>query len=139
MAVIQLLVMPEERRPDFADVFSAASASDIPFKPEEVDLVTHTGFLPVEVEGLATGFEYYFDEIESGALPDEAMRFGSHQMISRTGGDMAEMLASLLFFRASAKLSGAAYVYPDDAIIIPPNEVDRYLTDQITMLRKYLK
>jgi hypothetical protein len=139
MSVIQLLVMDAESRPAFEDILDAAAASDVSFIPESFDLATHTGFLPVDVEGRATGFEYYFDAIEEGALPEDATRFGSHQMISRTGSDMAEMLASLLFFRATAKLAEAAYVYPDDAIIIPPAEVEGYLTDQINMLRKYLK
>ncbi len=139
MSVIQLLVMKPERRPDIQSIRDAGVSSETPFVPEEADLATHTGFLPVEIEGRNSGFEYYFEPIEDGALPDDATRFGSHQMISRTGGDLAEMLASLAFFQAAAKLSGAAYVYPDDAIIVPPTEVDAYLADQIKMLRKYLK
>jgi hypothetical protein len=139
MSVIQLLVMQPERCPQLADVREAALSEDTPYRPDDADLATHTGFLPVAVGEQQTGFEYYFEPIEAGQLPDEATRHGSHQMISRTGSDMAEMLASMLFFRTTAKLAGAAYVYPDDGIIVPPDQVDEYLSAQIKQLRKFLK
>ena len=139
MSVIQLLVMQPERRPQLADIREAASSEDSPYRPDEADLAWHTGFLPVAVGEQKTGFEYYFAPVDEGQLPDEAIRFGSHQMIARTGGNMTEMLASLLFFRTAARLSGAAYTYPDDGIVVIPEEVDSYLSDQIAQLRKFLK
>jgi hypothetical protein len=139
MSVIQLLVMNSDRRPELADIRQSAMAEDTAYFPSDADLKSHTGFLPVTVGERPTGFEYYFAPIEAGELPEEATLHGSHQMMARTGGDMAEMFASLLFLRTAARLSGAAYVYPDDGIVVSPAEVDGYLSIQIEQLQKFLK
>jgi len=139
MSVIQLLVMQPEKHPTHSQISEAARAESIPYQPENANLSSHTGFLPVLIGERKTGFEYYFAPVEDGQLPTEATQFGSWQMVARTGGDMAEMLASLLFFRTAAKLSGAAYVYPDDGTIIAPSGVDGFLSDQINQIGKFLK
>ena len=138
MSVIQLLVLDEAKRPELETIREEAQAEAKPYLPHGADLASHTGFLPVKIGEQDTGFEYYFDAISAEQLPEEATRFGSHQMIARTGGDFLEMLASLLFFRTVAKLSGAAYVYPDDGIIVPPTEVEAYLTEQIALVGEYI-
>lgn len=138
MSVIQLLVMKPERRPEFADIREAAASEEVPYYPEETNLRTHTGFLPVSIGDRETGFEYYFEPIETGQLPTEVTQNGSYQMISRTGSDMSEMLAALLFFRTAARLSGAAYIYPDDKTVVLPEEVDDYLSAQIAQVWKFL-
>jgi hypothetical protein len=137
MAVLQLLVMYPDRRPKMAEVIQAASADD--FSPHETDLESHSGFLPIAIGSRQTGFEYYYQPLEAGSVPDQALKFGSHAMIARTGGDFLEMYASLLFFRVAAKLADAAYAYPDDAIVLPPEEVESYLSDQLQLIKNYLR
>jgi hypothetical protein len=138
MSVMQLLVMDPARRPEIEDIRLAALAEDTPYFPYQADLSSHTGFLPVTIDELPTGFEYYFEPIGEGQLPTEASRHGSHQMITRTGGDMTEMLASLLFLRTAARLSGGAYMYPDEGIVVPPDEVAGFLSSHIEEVRKFL-
>jgi hypothetical protein len=139
MSVIQLLIMDPGQRPDMEQIRHAASAEDTSYFPDNADLNSHTGLLPVTVGERSTGFEYYFAPIDGGQLPQEAKQHGTHQMVARTGGDMAEMFASLLFLRTAARLSGAAYVYPDDGIIVPPEDVEGFLTSQIDQVRKFVK
>lgn len=138
MSVIQLLILNSERRPEYADIAQRAASEQTPYAAHEVDLASHTGFLPIKVGERETGFEYYFAPIEEGQLPPEVTRFGTHQIVARTGGDMSEMFASMLFLRTAANLSGAAYVYPDDGIVIPPEDVDKYLSEQIDQIQKYI-
>ena len=138
MSVIQLLVMASDQRPRLSDISREVSSDGTTFVPYEVDLASHTGFLPITIGERQTGFEFYFDEIANEQLPPEVTQFGTHQMVARTGSDMTEMLASMLFLRAAARLSGAAYVYPDDGMIIPPGEVESYLSDQIEQVRKFI-
>lgn len=138
MSIIQLLVMASEQLPQLPAISKEAATDDAPFVPNEVDLATHTGFLPITIGERQAGFEYYFDEIADGQLPPEVTRFGTHQMVARTGSDMAEMLAAMVFLRAAARLSGAAYVCPDDGIVIPPGEVETYLSNQIELVRKFI-
>jgi hypothetical protein len=130
--------MDPAKRPEIGAIREAALAEDTPYLPHEADLSSHTGFLPVTVEEHPTGFEYYFSSIGEGELPAEATQHGSHQMMARTGGHMDEMLASLLFLRTAARLSGAAYAYPDEGIIVAPQEVDSFLSSQIDQVKKFL-
>lgn len=138
MSVIQLLVLDANRRPEVADIAERAQSEQTPYVAHDADLAVHTGFLPVTIGQRETGFEYYFEPIEEGQLPPEAIRFGTHQIIARTGSDMVEMFASMLFLRTAANLSGAAYVYPDDGIIVPPEGVDAYLSEQIDQVQKFI-
>lgn len=138
MSVIQLLILYSDRRPEIADIVERVRSEQTPYVVHEAELASHAGFLPVSIGQRETGFEYYFAPIEEGQLPPEATRFGTHQIVARTGGDMAEMFASMLFLRTAANLSGAAYVYPDDGIIVPPEEVDAYLSEQIGQVQKFI-
>jgi hypothetical protein len=137
MAIYQFLVMTPDRRPKMEDVVREA-ALDNSFVPERVDLATHSGFLPITVGARKTGFEYYFEPIQRGSVPDEALQFGSHAMVARTGGDFAENYASALFFKVAAKLSKAAYVNSEDGIVLRPDQVDSYLSNMIRLLKNYV-
>jgi hypothetical protein len=117
---------------------AARAADPIDFS-HPADLAKHTGFLPVRVQGRDTGFEYYFDAVPDGALLPEALAFGSHHIITRTGSDFEEGRAALTFLKVAARLTGGAYVYPDDGIIVPPEDVQSYLDEQIEQYGKYVK
>ena len=132
MSVISLLIIKPQRLPSFEAIKTAAEASgdEIEFH-ETVDLNSHTGFLPVQVRGRDTGFEYYFDPIPQDSLLPEAAQYGTHHIVTRTGSDFEEGRAALLFLKLAAHLSGGAYVYPDDATIVPPEEVQAYLEEQV--------
>ena len=132
MSVISLLIIEPEYLPSFEAVKREAETSGGVIELHEpVDLNTHTGFLSVRVHGRQTGFEYYFEPIAQGALPPETVEFGTHHIVTRTGSDFEEGRAALLFLQVAAKLSGGAYAYPDDAIIVPPQETQAYLVEQV--------
>jgi hypothetical protein len=137
MSIIQALVFAGPTPPSIVDI--NAKAAEWAFVATDADLVTHAGFLPVRVGELETGFEYYFRNTSDDDLPEEAQKFGTHQMIARTGSRMDEMLASMMFFRAAAKINNAAYVYVDDGVVVAPTEVDSYLGEQISAIRSYME
>jgi hypothetical protein len=93
----------------------------------------------VSAFGRDTGFEFYFDAIQQEALPDGILRFGSHRIEIRTGSDFEEGRAALVFLRVAARLTDGAYVYPDDGILVPPNEVQSYLSAQVAEYERYIK
>ncbi len=74
-----------------------------------------------------------------GEVSSDAHRFGTHQILTRTGSDFEEDRATLLFLRVVARLSGGAFVYPADEIIIYPDQVDSYLTEQIDEYGNYIR
>ena len=140
MSVINLMVFDAAKLPTLEEVEAEARAGgeDINF-PEHVDLKTHTGFLPVRVSGRDTGFEHYFEPIPEGALPPEATAYGNHHVAARTGSDFEECRAAFVYFKVLSRLTGGAYVYPDDAIIIGPESVQTYLDEQIALIDGFIK
>ena len=140
MSVTSLLIFNADKLPSLDEVIAEATRSGEPIEfPEVVDTQSHTGFLPVRAFGRDTGFEYYFDAIPEGALPPEATQFGSHHIITRTGSSFEEGRAALLYLKVAARLTGGAYVYPDDAIIVGPESAQGYLNEQIEEYGKYIK
>jgi hypothetical protein len=105
----------------------------------DADLRSHAGYFPLRVHGRDTGFEFYFNAIPKGALPKEVLRFGSHHIVAKTGSDLEEGRAALVFLRLAARLTHGAYVYPDDGLIVPPDEVQSYLDEQIAEYEKYIR
>lgn len=140
MSVTSLLIFDADKLPSLAEVCSEATRSGDPIEfPEAVDTQSHTGFLPVRVFGRDTGFEYYFDAIPEGALPPEVTQFGSHHIVVQTGSSFEEGRAALMYLKIAAQLTGGAYVYPDDAIVVGPESAQSYLNEQIEEYGKYIK
>lgn len=140
MSVISLLLIDPEKLPTLDKIQDEALAGLDPLDfTHPADLIRHTGFLPVKAYGRDTGFEYYFAEVPEGSLPPEALTYGSHHIVTRTGSDFEEGRASLLFLKVVSRLAGGAYVYPDEGIIIAPDDVASYLNEQIEMYGKYIK
>ena len=138
--MISLLIVQPERLPTLASLQSEANTAGERLEFfEPADLTTHTGFLPMRVEGREIGFEYYYEAIPDGALPSEVTRFGSHHIVARTGASFEEGRAALTFLKVAARLTGGAYVYPDDETIVPPDEVQTYLSEQIAEYGKHIK
>lgn len=127
MAVEQLLFYDAAKLPASAEVQAKAQSLGYDFAFNgEYDLRTHTGFLPIKVDGAGTGFEYYFVPVsEVGELPEGVDPTWTHASLSATGGDFRELVAALIFFRSLAELTGGAYWYPGEALTAP----DRTLTD----------
>ena len=140
MSVISLLVLQPSKMPTLSEIAAEAvrGGDDIAF-PESVDLKTHTGFLPVKVMGRDTGFEHYFEPIPDGSLPPEATVYGSHHIVSQTASSFEEGRAALVYLKVVARMTGGAYVYPDDAIIIGPHSGQDYLDEQIAGFGKHIK
>lgn len=139
MAVISLLVFDSSKLPSFEVVRAKAKAQGGTLELyEAVDLARHQGYLPVRLSGRTTGFEYYFDAVPEGALPPEATEFGSHHIVTRTFGDMEEGRAAIAFLQVVAPLAGAAYVYPDDGIVVAPEQVEDYLAAQVEEFSRVL-
>ena len=132
MSVISLLIFDSARLPTFdamrTESVRGGEAIDL-FDP--VDLGTHAGYLPVRVSGRETGFEYYFEAIDAEALPPGAAELGTHNIITNTGSSFEEGRAALIFLKIAARLTEGTYLYPDDGIIIPPDQVGTYLDAQI--------
>ena len=140
MSVISLLVFKPERLPSIESLRAEAARGGEPIEIDsDVDLPSHKGYLPLRAFGRDTGFEFYFEAIPQGQLPDEALRFGSHHIVARTGSDFEEGRAALAFLRIAARLTDGAYVYPDDDIVVPPDEVQSYLAGQIAEYGQYIK
>ena len=140
MSVISLLVIEPSLLPDLKALQNEADlGGDAVNFFEQADLATHTGFFPMRVKGRDTGFEYYFEAIPEGALPQEVRKFGSHYIVARTGSSFEEGRAALAFLKIVARLTGGAYVYPDDGIIVAPEEVQGYLGEQIAEYDKHIK
>lgn len=132
VSVVSLLVIDPSKLPTFEAMCDEAARGGEPVElTYPADLKTHSGFLPFRVHGRDTGFEYYFDIVPQGALPADATSFGTHHLIARTGSSFEEGRAALLFLKVAARLTGGAYIYPDDAVIVPPEQVASYLSDQI--------
>jgi hypothetical protein len=140
MSVISLLVCNPDQLPSIERLREEAARGGDPIEFSSVaDLRSHTGYLPLRAFGRDTGFEFCFEAIPQGSLPQEILRFGSHQIVARTGSDFEEGRAALVFLRVVARLTHGAYVYPDDDLIVPPNEVQTYLDAQIAEFGKYIK
>jgi hypothetical protein len=76
----------------------AARAGDqIALSGDGDHLRLHSGYLPLRAFGGDTGFEFYFDAVPQGELPEEVLRFGSHYIVARTGSDFEEGRAALAF------------------------------------------
>ena len=76
MSVISFLIIKRGRLPTMEALQSEAARVGDPIDLiHPADLATHTGFLPVRVQGRDTGFEYYFDPVPEGALPREALTY----------------------------------------------------------------
>jgi len=140
VSIINLMVFDAAKLPTLVEVEAEARSGgeDISF-PEHVDLKTHSGFLPVRAFGRDTGFEHYFEPVEEGALPPEAVAYGDHHVIARTGSDLEECRAAFVYFKVLARLTDAAYVYPDDAIIISPDSVQTHMDEQIAAFAGFIK
>jgi len=133
-----MLIMRLDQLPSLEGLREKARRSREPIDFNyEFSLKEHTGFLPVQVHGRNTGFEYYFEPIPDGTLPSEAEQFGSHQIVVRTGGNIEEGRASLVFLKVLAQMTGGAYVYPDDNIVIPPEESVRHIQELIAACEPY--
>jgi hypothetical protein len=140
MSVVSLLVFDPDRLPSIESLRAEAARGGDPIAiVSDTDLRSYTGYLPVSAFGRDTGFEYYFDAVPRGMLPDDALRFGSHHIVVRTGSDFEEGRAALVFLRLAARLTDGAYVYPDDGVLVPPSEVQSYLGAQIAEYAKYIK
>jgi hypothetical protein len=140
MSVISLLVCNPDQLPSIDSLREEAARGGDPIEFCTVaDLRSHTGYLPLRAFGRDTGFEFYFEAIPQDSLPEEVSRFGSHQIVTRTGGSFEEGRAALVFLRVVARLTHGAYVYPDDGLIVPPNEVQSYLDAEIAEFGKYIK
>lgn len=140
MSVVSLLIVPGDQPPTVQALADAARAGDDPIEFDlATDLRTHQGFLPVRALGRETGFEFYFAPVDDAALPPEATAYGAHHIVTRTGSNFEEGRAALIFLKVAARLTGGAYAYPDDAIIVAPAEVASYLDEQIAEYGKYIK
>ena len=140
MAVVSLLIIDPTRLPSLEALRAEAERVGDPIEfLADTNLESHTGYLPLRAYGRETGFEFYFDAVPQGSLPDEVLSFGSHHIVARTGSDFEEGRAALTFLRLAARLAGGAYVYPDDGIMVPPSEVQSYLDAQIVEYGKYIK
>jgi hypothetical protein len=140
MSVISLLVIEPTKLPTFEAVKKEAAKAGDPIEfIEPVDLSKHTGFLPVRAYSRDTGFEYYFDAVPNGTLPPDVMSFGSHHIVTQTGSSFEEGRAALMFLKIASRLSGGAYVYPDGAIVVPPEQVMTYLDEQIDQFKALIK
>lgn len=140
MSVVSLLVFHPDRLPSIESlrVETVRGGDPIAFS-NDVDLRSHTGYLPLNAFGRDTGFEFFFEPVPQGELPDEDLHYGSHNVVVRTGSDFEEGRAALAFLRIVARLTDAAYVYPDEGIFVPPKEVQSYLDAQIAEYGKYIK
>jgi hypothetical protein len=140
MSVVSLLVFDPDRLPSIESLRAEAARGGDPIAlSSDADLRSYTGYLPLRAFGRDTGFEFYFDAVPQGTLPDEVLRFGSHHIVVRTGSDFEEGRAALALLRVVARLTDGAYVYPDDGIFVPPNEVQSYLDAQIAEYGRYIK
>lgn len=127
MAVEQLLFYDATKLPTCNQIEKNAQSLGYDFTfSSECDLSTHTGFLPVRISGTDTGFEYYFVPVaEVEELPEGFDQSWTHASLSATRGDFRELLATQIFFRSLAALTGGAYWYPGEALTTP----DRALAD----------
>jgi hypothetical protein len=92
----------------------------------EIDLASHSGFLPVRYDGKQTGFEFYVDPASDilVAYPHVAAQVGPRTKCAtfRWGGDLLEMCAALSAAASLAKLTKGLYFYPDDDLIYEADE-----------------
>jgi hypothetical protein len=140
MSVVCLLVCNPEQLPSIDKMRDEAVHGRDPVEfSSDADLRSHSGYLPLRVHGQDTGFEFYFNAIPKGALPEEVLRFGSHHIVTRTGGDLEEGRAALIFLRVAARLTHGAFVYPDNGVIVPPDHVQSYLEARIAEHGKKIK
>jgi hypothetical protein len=139
MSVVSLLVFPPEKLPTLEQIAQEAmrGGDQIAF-PQAVDLRSLAGFLPVRVMGRDTGFEHFFEPLPANGLPPELRAHGSHHIIARTGASFEEGRAALVYLKVAARLTGGVYVYPDDAIIVGPDALQAYLTEQIVVYGKFI-
>jgi hypothetical protein len=139
MSVISTLVIEPKRLPSFLDLCIAVRLARDPIEfSHEFEFRPDTGFVPVKAYGRNTGFEL-FQEIRDKNLPAEALRYGSHLVVTRTGSNFEEGRAALLFLKIAARLTRGAYVYPDDGIVVAPDDVAAYLDEQIAEYGKHIK
>lgn len=93
---------------------------------EEIDLASHSGFLPARYDGKQTGFEFYVDPASDilAAYPHVAAQVGPRTKCAtfRWGGDLLEMCAALSAAASLAKLTKGLYFYPDDDLICEADE-----------------
>jgi hypothetical protein len=109
---------------------SIAVAGDPLAFPDEVDLQTFSGYLPLVAYGQRTGFEFYFAPLEDGDVPEAAKAYGSSAVTVSAGASLQELRASFLFLKVVARLAGGALVI-DDSQVVAPEAVAAFLDEQI--------
>jgi hypothetical protein len=138
MSVISMLIIKAAQPPSLNDLRKEARQGGEPLDfVDDVDLSAHDGYLPVRAYGKDTGFEFYFEPISEGEAPDDALRYGDHTIMTRTGGNFEEARAAFLFLKVAARLTKGAYVY--DEIVVAPDEVGAYLAAQIDDFNHYIR
>jgi hypothetical protein len=140
MSVISMLVIKAAQPPSLDELRKEARQGGDPIDfVQDVDLNAHDGYLPVRAYGRDTGFEFYFEPISEGEVPDDALRYGGHTIMTRTGGDFEEARAAFLFLKVAARLTNGACVFPDDETVVAPDQVDAYLAAQIEECNRFIK
>jgi hypothetical protein len=130
--MIEMTLMRRDRPPTAEQIRKSIELFGDPLVfSGSVDFQTHEGYLPVTAFGRQTGFECYFEKLERDELPKGAEQYGPHAMSTRTGGDLEEARAAMLFLKVVARLTGGAYVSDDG--VIPPESVSAYLDEQIRL------
>jgi len=139
LSIISLLLLHDAYPPSLSTLNQEARRTGEPIEfSYAADLKSHRGYLPVRAYGRDTGFEFYFEQVEADSLPNDAGRYGSHQIATRTGGDLTENIAALLFLKIAARLTNGAYVAPADETVVPPNGVEAYLSQAVDTLHAYM-
>jgi len=140
MSVVSILIIKAAQPPSMDDLRREARQGGEPIDfVQEADLSALDGYIPVRAYGKDTGFEVYFEPVSEGEAPDDALRYGGHGIMTRTGGDFEEARAAFLFLKVAARLTGGAYVFPDDGTVVAPDEVGAYLDAQIEEFGRYIQ
>lgn len=132
VSMIQMVLMTCDRPPTTEQIRKSIELFGDPLALSgAVDFQAYEGYLPVTALGGQTSFECYFEKLAEDELPDGAEQYGPYAMSTRTGGDLEEARAAMLFLKVVARITGGAYVSDDG--VTPPDSVSAYLDEQIRL------
>jgi hypothetical protein len=125
--------------PTVSEVQAVARRLGYDLNPEPFDWHSHAGFLPIKLDGIDTGFELYLDSLAgTDDLPEDIEPAWTHSCGSRTGSDLHEALAAMIFMRAFVECTGGGYWYPDDQIYCAHDNAAPYLDDAIAAFKRFM-
>ncbi len=140
MAIEQFVLIDEIHLPLASEINDTSKKLGYDFYIDETEnLSSHSGFLPIRLNGKDTGFETYYIPIKDiQEIPNEFHENKTNVVITRTFSDFKELYSATIYLRIIVEISNDACLYEEGQIKNKSECID-YFESQITEIKKYIE